>query len=42
MIDQMSAHGSTGNSEKVLPILPIAILGGDQANVYLIDQSGGL
>jgi len=42
VIDQMSPHGSTSNSEKVLPILPVAIFGGYQPNVNLVDQFGRL
>jgi hypothetical protein len=42
MVDQVSAHGSTGNSEKVAPVPPIAISGADKTDIDLIDKFGRL
>ena len=42
MVDQVPAHGSSSYSEKMLPVLPIPIFGGDQPEVNLVDQFGGL
>ncbi len=42
MIDQISSHGSSRYSEKMLPVLPIPILGRDHAEINLVHQLGGL
>jgi len=42
VIDEVAAHSSTGNSEKVGSIPPIAVAGVDEAEVDLVDEFGGL
>src|SRR5262249_20401735 len=42
VIDQAASHGSSCYSEKMTAILPVAILGGDKANIDFIDQVGGV
>jgi hypothetical protein len=42
MINQVPTHGSSSYSEKMLPVLPISVLGSDHAEVNLVYQLGGL
>jgi len=42
MIDQNTAHQAARQAEKVAPVLPIDLIGAAEANVHLVDQSGGL
>jgi hypothetical protein len=42
MIDEVSSHCPTRNSEKMLPVLPISIFGRDQPEINLVYQLGGL
>src|ERR1700720_531642 len=42
VVDQVPTHGSSSNSEKMLPILPIPVFGGYQATIDLADQFRGL
>ena len=42
VIDQVSAHGPSGYSEKMLPTPPIPIPGGNHLYVNLVDEFGRL
>ena len=42
MVNQVPTHGSGSNSEKMLPVPPIPILGRNHPEVDLIDQFRGL
>src|SRR3984885_6438530 len=42
MVDQISTHGSSSYSVKMLPVLPISFFGRHHAEIYLIHQLGGL